>query len=95
MFDLHDIFIGSFISQRLVITAKKILMDLINQRSKTNNNEQIYEINALLNTDAIKANKAFLSFEADTKEVSELFQGDSLKSKIRGINDLSKVFSNC
>jgi len=29
MFDLHDIFIGSFISQRLVIRAKKILMDLI------------------------------------------------------------------
>jgi len=48
-----------------------------------------------LNTDAIKANKSLLSFEADTKEVKELFQGDSLKSKIKGINDLSKVFSNC
>ena len=73
MFDLHDIFIGSFISQRLVITAKKILQDLISQRSKTNNNEQIYEINALLNTDTIKANKSMLSFDDDTKEISELF----------------------
>lgn len=35
-FDLHDVFVGSYISQRLVQTAKNILLDL--KTSRPNNN---------------------------------------------------------
>ena len=37
MFDLHDIFIGSFIAQRLVRTAKRVLTNILETRgSKIN-----------------------------------------------------------
>lgn len=68
-FDLHDIFIGSFIAQRLVRTAKRILVNLLEVRGSRINIEQSYEINSLLSTEAIKGSKSLLSFESDTKDI--------------------------
>lgn len=33
IFDLHDVFVGSLISQRLVKSAKRILMDILENRA--------------------------------------------------------------
>ena len=71
MFDLHDVFVGSYIAQRLVLYAKKVLMDILEQRKEEINLEQSYEINSLLSTEAIKGSKIMLSFESETKEIKE------------------------
>lgn len=60
IFDLHDIFVGSLIAQRLVKNAKRILLDMLEHRNENLNQEQSYEINSLLNTDAIKGSKSYL-----------------------------------
>ena len=59
-FDLHDIFVGSFIAQRLVRSAKRILLDMLETRGEAINQEQSYEINSLLSTEAMKGSKSYL-----------------------------------
>jgi hypothetical protein len=39
IFDLHDIFVGSFIAQRLVRSAKRILLEMLETRGDTINQE--------------------------------------------------------
>lgn len=95
IFDLHDIFVGSFIAQRLVRAAKRILLDMLETRGDKINQEQSYEINSLLSTEALKGSKAFLQFESDTKEIKEKFQSDDLAVNIQGIKDLMVVFGKC
>ena len=53
MFDMHDIFTGSFLSLRLVRISKAILMGILENRGSQINQEQSYQINSLLNTEAI------------------------------------------
>lgn len=69
MFDMHDIFSGSFLSLRLVRMSKEILLSMLEARQSTLNQEQSYEINSLLNTEAIQGSKAMIHFENDTKEL--------------------------
>jgi hypothetical protein len=94
MFDLHDIFVGSYIANRLVRNAKKILLDILEQR-KDINLEQSYEINSLLSTEAIRGSKVMLRFEVGTKEIREKLASQELKSKVEGLNDLNKVLATC
>ena len=69
MFDMHDIFSGSFLSLRLVRMSKEILLSMLEARQSTLNQEQSYEINSLLNTEAIQGSKSMIHFENDTKEL--------------------------
>ena len=95
IFDLHDVFVGSMISQRLVQSAKRILLDILEHRHDKLNQEQSCEINSLLNTDAIKGSKSYIQFESDTKELRALLESPLLEEKTKGIKDLMTVFGHC
>lgn len=32
IFDLHDIFVGSFVSQRIVLSAKRLLLQILDEK---------------------------------------------------------------
>lgn len=81
IFDLHDIFVGSFIAKRLVRSAKRILLNMLETRGGKINQEQSYEINSLLSTEAMKGSKSFLQFESDTKEIKEKIQSEEFEIK--------------
>lgn len=95
LFELHDIFIGSFIAQTMIKTSKRILLDILETRQDQLNQEQSYEINSLLNIEAMKGSKSLLSFESDTKEIKDMMENDNLKVKIQGLNQLFAVFGKC
>lgn len=95
IFDIHDIFVGSLIAERLVRNARYILMQLLETRSSNLNQEQSYEINSLLGCEALKGSKVHLSFESDTKEIRDKISAPTLQSKIEGLNLLCEVFGKC
>mmetsp|Transcript_17414 Transcript_17414/g.29301 ORF Transcript_17414/g.29301 Transcript_17414/m.29301 type:complete len:140 (+) Transcript_17414:178-597(+) len=63
LFSLHDVFVGSLISQRLIVYAEQLILQILNQRGEEVNLEQSYEINQLLNCQAIRGSKVLLEFE--------------------------------
>lgn len=92
IFDLHDIFLGSFIANRLVNIAREILLEILETRKGQINLEQSCEINSLLAVEAIKGSKSLLFFESDTKEIKMKMASTELQSKIDGLNELKVVF---
>lgn len=95
IFDIHDIFVGSFIAERLVRSARYILMQMLEGRANQLNQEQSYEINSLLGCEALKGSKLHLSFESDTKEIKDKLSDSSLAAKIEGLKLLSDIFGKC
>lgn len=95
IFDLHDIFLGSFIASRLVNIAHGILMEILEERKGQINLEQSYEINSLLAVEAIKGSQTMLLFESNTRDLKQKLASTELKTKIEGINELQKVLQDC
>lgn len=97
IFDLHDIFIGSFVSQRIVQSAKRLLLQILEYKkdSLQSNIEQSAEVNSLLSTEAIRGNKSVVLFETDSKLAKDLLSSIKLESKIDGLKELFNVFSKC
>ena len=95
LFELHDVFVGSFIAHKLVRFSKRILMNILETRRDSLNQEQSSEINSLLNIEAMKGSRSLLSFESDTKSLKEKLESEDLQSKIEGLNELAAVFGKC
>lgn len=92
IFDLHDIFVGSFIVNRLVLKARDILMQILEEKGEKVNLEQSFEINSLLRTEAIKGSKIIISFESETKMIRNKLASSNLKTKVEGLDELKEVF---
>ena len=43
----------------------------------------------------MKGSKSLLSFEGDTKNIKEMMESDSLKTKVEGLNQLFAIFGKC
>lgn len=93
-FDLHDVFAGSFVAQRLTQSAKRLLMEMLGDRKEelAQNQEMSAEVNSLLGTDVIRGSKSLVLFEANTKEVKEKMLDQDVDRKIEGFNELFEVF---
>jgi hypothetical protein len=68
---------------------------MLETRGDKINQEQSYEINSLLSTEAMKGSKSFLQFESDTKEIREKIQSDEFEIKTEGLKELMNVFAKC
>jgi hypothetical protein len=55
---------------------------MLENRHDNLNQEQSFQINSLLNTDAIKGSKSYLQFESDTKEIKEKLSSEEFSEKI-------------
>jgi hypothetical protein len=95
LFELHDVFIGSLMAQRMLSQAEKIILRVLEERKGQLNQEQSYQLNSLLNCEALRGSKVQLDFDIKTKEVKAHFGEKSLDEKLKGLNKLSTILGEC
>ena len=93
-FELHDIFIGSFVAQRAIRNVKEQIIKVLQSRKDAMNQEQTYEFNSIVSCDAIQEKKSSEQFEEKLKDIMHIIKASDIGTKIQGIQEASKLFGN-
>ena len=93
-FDLHDIFLETFVAQRVVDFGKNMLLKIL--ADKKLSIDQAQEISKLLATTAVKSTeKAVVDFDIKCKDMKERFGRFELFEKTQALTDLVIQFGQC
>jgi predicted nucleic-acid-binding protein len=93
LFDLHDIFKGSFIAERAVVFSKDILMSILGRKNGKLNNDQSQEITKMLSNDVIKNfEQVTLEFDIESKKIRQKLENFEMNTKVEGMQELIALF---
>lgn len=93
MFDLHDIFEGSFISERAIYNCKKVLKNIVETQGAKLSIDQKTEVDKMLQIDLITREEKYLNdFDDKAKDIRLKLGSRNIEEKIQGISDLIDVY---
>ena len=96
IFDLYEIFKGTFIAQRVIINAKKLILEILDNKEASLTPEQSQEISKMLAFEPVKnLERIAVTFDIDSKDIKAKLEAMELADKIQGVKDLDFLFGKC
>ena len=93
IFLLHDIFVGTALSKRMVQRSKNLLHYIL--KRKDINEDQEEEIKELLALPSLKGSEVFNNFEQETAEIKKTCKSISVQDKLLGLQQLGEKMQQC
>lgn len=96
LFDLHDIFKGTYISLRAVNYSREILLGILDCKKGQLAKDQSMEINKILSYEIMKSYEVVsMEFEIKTKKIRQKLDSFDMKEKVEGIKEMVEIFQKC
>lgn len=96
LYDLNDIFKGTFIAEQSMEHAKNILMTVLDCKKGQLTNEQSIEITKMLSHEAIKNfEQVTMEFDVQSKKIRQKLESFEMQQKVEGMQELIQFFRRC
>ena len=93
IYSLYAVLVGTFLADRLILHAKKILLNILDTQAAELTHDQMKEISGLLQFEPIKSlEKILVKFDLTLVEVKKQLVDHKLTHKIMGLRDLQTMF---
>jgi hypothetical protein len=96
LFDLNDIFKGTFLAERAIYHSHNIIMIILERQKGQLNKDQSTEITKMLGNEQIKNfQMVSMDFDVQGKKVKQKLESIDVKEKVQGMKELISIFNKC